>query len=140
MNNVEYGKFHILDKAVSLTGLMHRNSDAISILINFESKSSIKIIPYFNKIKTKERDALINFFAEFGINLLLDDLLGKLHIIILKILLEEKRKLVLVINDTGLTPASINFLVSNFNVFVGMFKNKSIIICPKLINSDNLTI
>lgn len=133
MNNIEYGKLRVINEVFLFNDLVDRNSGVTFILINFDSKSSVKIIPFFNEIKSKELNTLIGFFAKYGINIRLNDLLGKLHVVVLKMLLEEKGKLVVLINDIGLTYSSIDFLVSNFNIFMGRLENKLTIICPKLI-------
>lgn len=98
------------------------------ILINFNLNESIKIIPFFEKIKQKELNNFISVFNNIGIDLRLDDLLGKLHIVILKFLIDKQKKQILIINDIGFTPISIDFLKLNFSNLINKFENKSIII------------
>ncbi|PWB26431.1 hypothetical protein [Flavobacterium sp. HTF] len=76
-------------------------------------------------------DELINVFKSLELDLRLDDLLGKLHIVLLKLLLDSEANKVLIIDDVGFTSTSINFLESNFNNIMPRFKNKSIIILDR---------
>lgn len=130
---MQYGKFYIHDEAISLDYLKSKNATMKFVLVNFDYKSSIKIIPFYNTLKKKELTTLLSFFAECGINLRVDDLLGKLHIVILKILLQKDDEQVIIVNDVGFTASSIDFLLSNFISLKDKFKNRSIIVCSKLI-------
>jgi len=125
--NIKLGIIQILKKDLTIENLSF--GDEISVtLINFDKYNSIKIIPFFENIKKKELSILINIFNSIHVNIRLDDLLGKLHIVMLKFLIDKKTKQVLVVNDIGLTPNSINFLIQNFEKLIEGFENKSIII------------
>lgn len=97
------------------------------IFINFDYSYSIKIIPFFEKIEMKERDSLIDsFFHLTNNNIRIDDLLGKLHIILLKILVDGEKNLV--INSIGLSDNSIEFLIDNLRKILDNFDNRNLII------------
>ena len=130
---MQLGEFSILDEAISLNELKLKDVAIEFILVNFETKSAIKIIPFFNTIKSVELVSLVNFFVELGVNIRLDDLLGKLHIVILKLLLQDNKEQIIMVNDVGLTTSSVDFLLSNFNLMKDKIKNKSVLFCPKLI-------
>ncbi|THD33334.1 hypothetical protein [uncultured Flavobacterium sp.] len=130
---MQYDNFYVSDEAISLDYLKSKNVTTKFVLINFASKSSLKIIPFFNTIKNEELTALLNLFTEFAINLRLDDLLGKLHIVILKILSQDDNEQMIIIHDAGFTNSSIDFLVSNLNLLKHQLQNKSVIVCPNLI-------
>lgn len=133
MNDIECGKFYSFDEAIFLEDIKSKDVSKKIVLVNFEAKSSIKIILFFNTIKRRELDDLRIFFVKQGVNLRLDDLLGKLHIVILKILMENNSKQIIIISDVGFTNTSIDFLLANFKLFQNKFKNKSVVFCPKLI-------
>jgi hypothetical protein len=124
---MEFGQFKILDKSLKIEDLSFTN-DADIVFINFNIDNSIKIIPYFEKIKKKELKALTNVFSNFNISLRTDDFLGKLHFVMLKFLNEEQKKQVLIVNHVGLTNESIDFLQLNFNRLINQYKNKLIIV------------
>ena len=130
MNDIKLGTFQVLDSDILNYDSFFKN-DVDVILINFSSDTSIKIIPFFEKIEKKEVDKLVSVFRCLNINLRLDDLLGKLHIVLLKILIDEQKKQILIVDDVGFTPASINFLQINFSHLMHKFENKSIIVLDK---------
>ncbi|WP_330744415.1 hypothetical protein [Chryseobacterium sp. CP-77] len=98
------------------------------IYINFSDEYSIKINPFFESIDNSEKKTLIQLFFQLtSINIRIDDLLGKLHIIVLKILLDGKKDKI-IINSLGLSNDSIIFLKSNFEKILQNFKNKNLTI------------
>ncbi|QBJ88078.1 hypothetical protein DDI74_18315 [Chryseobacterium gleum] len=98
------------------------------IYINFSDEYSIKINPFFESIDNSEKKTLIQLFFQLtSINIRIDDLLGKLHIIVLKILLDGKKDNI-IINSLGFSNDSIIFLKSNFEKILQNFKNKNLII------------
>ncbi|WP_310379395.1 hypothetical protein [Flavobacterium sp.] len=135
MNDIRLGTFQILDKDVLNNDLSFGNNIEV-ILINFNLDTSIKIIPFFEKIEKKEVDKLVNIFRSLDIDLRLDDLLGKLHLVLLKILIDEQKKQILIIDDVGFTSASINFLQLNFSNLMPKFENKSIIVLDRRDNGE----
>ncbi|MEJ5104368.1 hypothetical protein [Chryseobacterium sp. MYb328] len=97
------------------------------IFINFNYSYSIKIISFFEKIDMKERDSLIDsFFHLTNTNIRIDDLLGKLHVVLLKILVDGEKNLI--INSIGLSENSIEFLIDNMRKILDNFDNKNLII------------
>lgn len=133
MNDIKLGTFQILDKNVLNIDFSFENDNDV-IFINFSSSDSIKIIPFFEKIKKGEVDKIKEIFKSLEINLRLDDLLGKLHIVLVKILLDDEKRQILIIDDVGFTSISIKFLQLNFSNLISNFKNKAIIV---LDNGDN---
>ena len=135
MDNIRLGTFQIIDKDLFNKDLFFRNNIEV-ILINFSSDTSIKIIPFFEKIEKKEVDKLVSIFRSLNIDLRLDDLLGKLHLVLLKILIDEQKRQMLIVDDVGFTKASINFLQINFSHLMPKFENKSIIVLDTGDNDD----
>lgn len=127
MKDMQLGTVQTFNKNLLVEDLYFGNNIE-KILINFNLNESIKIIPFFEKIKQKELNNFISVFNNIGIDLRLDDLLGKLHIVILKFLIDKQKKQILIINDIGFTPISIDFLKLNFSNLINKFENKSIII------------
>ncbi|WP_185290882.1 hypothetical protein [Chryseobacterium lactis] len=98
------------------------------IYINFSYEYSIKINPFFKSIDDTERNTLIQLFFQLtNIDIRVNDLLGQLHIIVLKILLDDEKDNI-IINSLGLTDDSIIFFKSNFEKVLKNFKNKNLII------------
>lgn len=133
MNDIKLGTFQILEKNVLKNDFSFKNDNDV-IFINFSSEDSIKIIPFFEKIKKSEVDKIIEIFKSLEVNLRLDDLLGKLHVVLVKILLDDEKRQILIIDDVGFTSTSIKFLQLNFCNLMSRFKNKAIIV---LDNADN---
>lgn len=133
MNDIKLGTFQILEKNVLKNDFSIKNDNDV-IFINFSSEDSIKIIPFFEKIKKSEVDKIIEIFKSLEVNLRLDDLLGKLHVVLVKILLDDEKRQILIIDDVGFTSTSIKFLQLNFCNLMSRFKNKAIIV---LDNADN---
>ena len=57
MNDIRLGTFQILDKNVLNNDLSFGNNTEV-ILINFNLDTSIKIIPFFEKIEKNEKKSL----------------------------------------------------------------------------------
>ena len=136
MNDIRLGTFQILDKNVLNNDLSFGNNTEV-ILINFNLDTSIKIIPFFEKIEKNEVDKLVSVFRSLDIDLWLNDLLGKLHIVLLKILSDEQKKQILIIDDVGFTSTSINFLQLNFDNLMSKFENKSIVVFERRDNEES---
>lgn len=116
---------------ISSKELQTLNSKNDYIFINFDYKYAIKISFFYEKIKKSERNRLIKLFYQLtSIEIRVDDTLGKLHIILLKLLIDgEKNKII--ISDIGFIKNSFTFLVDNFRkIFENLnnLKDKSVII------------
>lgn len=112
---------------ISFQALQDLKNKEEYIFINFDYSYSIKIIPFFEKIEMNERNSLIDSFFHLTNNIIrIDDLLGKLHIILLKILVDGEKNLV--INSIGLSENSIEFLIDNLKKILDNFDNKNLII------------
>ncbi|MGG7440434.1 hypothetical protein ACQ7CU_20395 [Chryseobacterium arthrosphaerae] len=106
------------------------------IYINFSYEYSIKINPFFESIDDTERNTLIQLFFQLtNIDIRVNDLLGQLHIIVLKILLDDEQDNI-IINSLGLTDDSIIFFKSNFEKILQNFKNKNLIIYKFEVNES----
>ncbi|WP_295231454.1 hypothetical protein [uncultured Chryseobacterium sp.] len=112
---------------ISFQELQHLKNKEEYIFINFDYFYSIKIMPFFEKIEMKERDSLIDSFLHLtNTNIRIDDLLGNLHVVILKILVNGEKNLV--INTIGLSENSIEFLTDNLKKILDNFDNRNLII------------
>lgn len=112
---------------ISFQELQHLKNKEKYIFINFDYSYSIKIIPFFEKIEMKEKDYLIDSYLHLtNTNIRVDDLLGKLYIIILKILVNGEKNLI--INSIGLSESSIEFLIKNLWEILDNFDTMNIII------------
>ncbi|WP_395062154.1 hypothetical protein [Flavobacterium sp.] len=133
MKNIKLGALTIINK--NSIDEYFPIKETSHVLINFNSDKSVHIIPFFEEIKRRQLDNYLNIFLNLGIHLRLDDLLGKLHIVILKFLIDNKNDEILIVNDVGFTSKSIVFLSDNVNLLLKNFNNKSVII----INSGNVS-
>lgn len=110
------------------------------IFINFDNEYSIKIIPFYNGPRDKQK--LIELFNQLtNLDIRVEDLLGKLHLVILKILINEDENPSsndIIINSNGLSQNSIQFLIDNLNTILARFKNRNIYILENTSN-DELT-
>ncbi|MET3529002.1 hypothetical protein DRF59_20630 [Chryseobacterium flavum] len=110
------------------------------IFINFDNEYSIKIIPFYNGLRDKQK--LIELFNQLtNLDIRVEDLLGKLHLVILKILINEDENPSsndIIINSNGLSQNSIQFLIDNLNTILARFKNRNIYILENTSN-DELT-
>lgn len=112
---------------ISFQELQYLKNKKEYIFINFDYSYSIKIIPFFEKIEMKERDYLIDSFLHLtNTNIRIDDLLGKLHVIILKILVNGEKNLI--INSIGLSENLIEFLTDNLRKILDNFDTINLII------------
>lgn len=106
------------------------------IFINFDNEYSIKIIPFYNEIRDKQK--LIELFNQLtNLDIRVDDLLGKLHLVILNILVNEDEKPShddIIINSIGFSQNSIQFLIDNLNTIITRFKNRNIYILENISN------
>ncbi|MBP1167401.1 MULTISPECIES: hypothetical protein [unclassified Chryseobacterium] len=111
------------------------------VFLNFAYGDALMITSFYDKIRKKERNNLIRLFNQLtNIELRTDDILGKLHIDILKILVDQKKDTIIITN-IGFPSESISFLIDNFNkVFSNLntLKNKKVIIVEcELNNPEN---
>jgi hypothetical protein len=80
------------------------------------------------KVFVKKTESLIKLFYELtNIEIRGDDLVGKIHLILLKILGDEETNNIL-INNIGLSKDSYAFLVDNLNKILKNYDNKNVII------------
>lgn len=90
------------------------------IFVNFAYKYALKISYFYDEIKKNERVKLINLFNQLtGIEIRVDDTLGKLHIILLKLLIDGKKDNI-VISSVGFHMIAFDFLIDNLKK---IFKN-----------------
>lgn len=107
-----------------------------AILVNFGCENSVKIIPFYNKIEDKKK--LIEFFFKLtSIDIRIEDLLGKLHLVILQILIDGDKNSTqndVIVNNIGLSYNSTQFLIDNLNKIIKHFKNRNIYILENYAN------
>ncbi len=128
MQDIKLGKFQLFNRGLTIDDLSFENGIDV-VYNNFHINSSVKLIPFFEKIKKSELKNLLKIFSDKGIDLSLHDVLGLLHVVILKILIDSNKKQVLIINDIGFAKESIDFLQTNFKGLMSKkFINKSILI------------
>jgi hypothetical protein len=100
------------------------------IFVNFADNNALKISYFYDEIKKNERNKLISLFKQLtGIEIRLDDILGKLHIVLLKLILEGKKDNI-VISSIGFHMASFEFLIDNFKT---IFENLCELVNKKII-------
>lgn len=100
------------------------------IFVNFAYNNSLKIGYFYDEIKKDERNKLISLFKQLtGIEIRLDDTLGKLHIVLLKLILDGKRDNI-VISSIGFHMTSFEFLIDNFKT---IFENLDELVNKKII-------
>ncbi|KYH07061.1 hypothetical protein A1704_21655 [Chryseobacterium cucumeris] len=109
------------------------------IFVNFAYPHSLKIGYFYDEIKKSERHKLIKLFNQLtGVEIRVDDTLGKLHIILLQLLLNGKQDNI-VISTIGFHIISFEFLINNFTkIFNNLngLANKNIIIVECNINNQ----
>lgn len=97
------------------------NSSALKTLINkdeytfvnFNYKYALKISYFYEEIKKDERNKLFKLFNELtGIEIRADDILGKLNIILLKLLIDGEKNNI-VVSTIGFHIKSFDFLIDN---------------------------
>jgi len=110
------------------------------IFVNFDYKYALKISYFYEEITKKERIELIHLFKQLtNIEIRVDDMLGKLHIILLKLLRDAKKDYI-VISTIGFNIKSFQFLIDNFNKIFknsNYLNNKHIIIVECNFNDEN---
>ncbi|MEI3790170.1 MULTISPECIES: hypothetical protein [unclassified Chryseobacterium] len=108
------------------------------VFVNFAHRSALKISYFYEKIKKDERDKLMKLFNQLtGIEIRVDDNLGKLNIILLKLLMDGEKDNI-IISNIGFHMVSFDFLISNLEkIFENLdgLSNKNIIIVE--CNLDN---
>lgn len=118
-----------------LKSLRNRNE---YIFINFYYKYALKITYFYEKIRKNERNELIKLLNQLtNIEIRVDDTLGKLHIILLKLLIDGGKDNI-VISNIGFHIKSFDFLIENFKkIFENLnnLENKSIIIVECNLNN-----
>lgn len=118
--------------------LDHLKENGEFIFINFENDYSVKIIPFYDKITNKQK--LIEHFNQLtNVNIRVEDLVGKLHLVILKLLIDEDKSQNprdIIINSIGLSLNSIQFLIDNLNIIKGSFKVRNIYILENKSNDE----
>lgn len=108
------------------------------IFVNFAYDKAIKIGFFYDEIDQNELSKLVLLFFQLtGIEIRLDDVLGKLHIILLKLLIDGEKDNI-VISNIGFHMQSFEFLIDNlkkiFESLNGLI-NKKIIIVECNLNS-----
>ncbi|NIF03887.1 hypothetical protein F3J23_00370 [Chryseobacterium sp. Tr-659] len=109
------------------------------IFVNFAYTQSLKINYFYDEIKKSERNKLIKLFNQLtDIEIRVDDTLGKLHIVLLKLLINGKQNNI-VISTIGFHMISFEFLINNFKkIFNNLngLENKNLIIVECNINNQ----
>lgn len=112
------------------------------IFINFDYVHSIKISFFYEKMKRSRVKELIKLFYKLtNIEIRTDDTLGKLHLILLELLINREENTVF-ISDIGFPKSSYDFLIDNLKkIFDNLdnLKNKKIVIVECHLNDpENL--
>lgn len=108
---------------ISVKELQFLNNKNEYIFIHFGYPSAAKIGVLYNKIKKKERNYLISIFFELtGIDIRVEDMLGKLHVVLLKILVDGTMNNI-VISNIAFLPSSFAFLMDNLKKIFDNLKN-----------------
>ena len=108
------------------------------VFVNFAYDNALKIGYFYDEIRKNERIKLINLFNQLtGIEIRVDDTLGKLHIILLKLLIDGKKDNI-VISNVGFHMISFEFLIDNLKkIFqhLNELVNKNVIIVECNLNN-----
>lgn len=108
------------------------------IFVNFAYPYAIKINFYYETIKKSGRNKLIKLFNQLtGVEIRTNDTLGKLHIILLKLLIDGEKDNI-VISSIAFHMVSFEFLIDNFKkIFQNLdgLENKNIIILECNLNN-----
>lgn len=124
---------------VTLKELLTLENKNEYIFVNFAYKHSLKIGCFYDEIKKSERNKLIKLFNQLtGIEIRVDDTLGKLHIILLKLLINGEQNNI-IISTIGFHIISFEFLINNFKkIFNNLngLANKNIIIVECNLNNQ----
>lgn len=108
---------------ISVKELQFLNNKNEYIFIHFGYTSTTKIDVLYNKIKKKERSYLINLFSELtGIDIRVEDILGRLHIVLLKTLVDGTMNNI-VISNIAFLPSSFAFLMDNLKKIFDNLRN-----------------
>jgi len=100
---------------INLKGLQSLVNKDEYIFVNFDYKKALKISYFYDEIRKKERSKLIDLFKQLtGIEIRVDDTLGKLNIILLKLLIDGTKNNI-VISNIGFHKVSFEFLIGNLN-------------------------
>ncbi|WP_426279167.1 hypothetical protein ACN9MN_08070 [Chryseobacterium sp. S-02] len=107
------------------------------VFINFPDEYSIKVIPFFEKIGKKERNDLVKLFYQLtNIEIMIDDFVGKIHLVLLKILMDGEKNNIIVSN-VGLSNNSYTFWIENLSKLFNNFDNKNLIILENIFNTPD---
>lgn len=109
--------------------------------MNFAYSNALKISYFYDEIKKKERDKLRALFEKItDIKIRVDDTLGKLHIVLLKLIIDGKEDNI-VISNIGFHIKSFDFLIDNlkkiFENLEGVINKKIIIVECNLNDSED---
>lgn len=109
--------------------------------INFAYKHALKIVYFYDEIRKDERNKLIKLFNQLtGVDIRVDDTLGKLHIILLKLLIDGKKDNI-VVSNIGFHMMSFEFFIDNlkkiFENLNGLVNKKVIIVECNLNNNED---
>ncbi|WP_066440683.1 hypothetical protein [Chryseobacterium sp. CCH4-E10] len=112
------------------------------IFVNLDYALAIKIGSYYDEIKKSEKKELIKLFNQLtDIEIRIDDTLGKLSIILLKLLMIEKRDNI-VVSNIGFSVSSFEFLIANmkkiFQNLKGLNNRNIIILDCNLTNKEDI--
>lgn len=101
------------------------------IFVNFDYKNALRIGYFYDEIRKKERNKLLDLFKQLtGVEIRVNDTLGKLNIILLKLLIDGSKNNI-VISNIGFHIVSFEFLIDNLNKILenlNGLKDKNIII------------
>jgi len=98
---------------INLKGLQTLVNKDEYIFVNFDYKNALKIGCFYDEIRKKERNKLIDLFKQLtGVEIRVDDTLGKLNIILLKLLIDGTKNNI-VVSNIGFHIMSFEFLISN---------------------------
>jgi len=116
---------------INLKGLEALGNKDEYIFVNFDYKNALRIGYFYDEIRKKERNKLIDLFKQLtGVEIRVDDTLGKLNIILLKLLIDGTKNNI-VISNIGFHIVSFEFLIDNLNKILenlNGLKDKNIII------------
>ncbi|SHM01832.1 hypothetical protein [Chryseobacterium polytrichastri] len=109
------------------------------IFVNFSYKHAVKISYFYEDINKNERNKLIQLFNQLtNIEIRVDDMLGKLNIILLKLIIDGKKNNI-VVSNIGFHMKSFEFLIDNikkiFENYIDL-ANKHVIIVECNLNNQ----
>lgn len=116
---------------INLKGLEALGNKDEYIFVNFDYKNALRIGYFYDEIRKKERNKLIDLFKQLtDVEIRVNDTLGKLNIILLKLLIDGTKNNI-VISNIGFHIVSFEFLIDNLNKILenlNGLKDKNIII------------